>query len=227
MTTVGVLTIGQAPRFDALGAEVAAVLGAGFRVVERGALDGLTASQVEALSPGPEHALLVTLLSDGRAVTVAKERILELLQRQLQRLEEEDEASATLLLCSGPFPAFQHCRPLVQPQAALYGAVLAMAGGGRVAAMLPEPEQFEWSRREWGRVGVADPVLVAAEPYHAEARTAVGAAAGAAREAGAAVLYLDCFGYDAGMRESARAAFGGPVVLARSMAARLLAEVAS
>ena len=227
MPTVGVLTIGQSPRFDALGAEVAAVLGAGFDLVERGALDGLTAAEVEALAPGPDDQLLVTLLSDGRSVDVGKERILPLLQRQLQLLEEEDGVAATLLVCSGPFPAFRHCRPLVQPQAALYGAVLALAGGGPVAAMLPEPAQFEWSRREWRRSGVAEPVLVAAEPYQADAHTAVAAAAGDARERGGAVLYLDCFGYDASMREAARAAFGGPVVLARSLAARVLAEVAT
>jgi protein AroM len=227
MTGVGLLTIGQSPRSDALGAEVAAVMGPGFAVIERGALDGLSASEVEALAPDQGEALLVTLLRDGRSVSVVKERILELVQRQIHRLEEEDEVSATLLVCSGPFPPFAHCRPLVQPQAALYGAVLALASGGRVAAMLPKPRQFEWSRREWRRAGVRDPVLVAAEPYQAQAQAAVEAAARDARERGADVLYLDCFGYDAGMREGACAAFGGPVVLARSMAARLLAEVAS
>jgi protein AroM len=226
-TAVGVLTIGQAPRRDGLGAEISAVLGAGFRVIERGALDGLDAAEVGGLAPGDGDTLLVTLMADGRPVSVGKERILEFLQRQVCRLEEDDRVAATLLVCSGPFPAFRHRSPLVQPQASLYGAVLAVAGGGRVAALLPKPEQFEWSRREWRRVGVADPVLLAAEPYQAEAPAVVAGAARAARERGAAVLYLDCFGYDAGMRESARAAFAGPVVLARSMAARLLAEVAS
>jgi protein AroM len=227
MTGVGLLTIGQSPRFDALAAEVGAVMGPGFAVIERGALDGLPAAELEVLGPGEGEALLVTLLRDGRSVSVSKERILELVQRQIHSLEEEDGVSATLLVCSGPFPPFRHCRPLVQPQAALYGAALALAGGGLVAAMLPEPRQFEWSRREWRRAGVSDPVLVAAEPYQANAQAAVEAAAREARERGADVLYLDCFGYDAGMREGARATFGGPVVLARSMAARLLLEVAT
>ena len=69
-------------------------------------------------------------------------------------------------------------------------------------------------------------MLVAADPYRPEAGGSVAAAAREARDRGGEVLYLDCFGYDAEMRERACAEFRGPVVLARSMAARLLAEVA-
>jgi hypothetical protein len=41
-TKLGLLTIGQAPRADALADDVQAVLGDAAEVVERGALDGLT-----------------------------------------------------------------------------------------------------------------------------------------------------------------------------------------
>jgi hypothetical protein len=36
---------------------------------------------------------------------------------------------------------------------------------------------------------------------------------------------MDCFGYDLAMKAAARRAFGGPVVLARTLAARLIAEL--
>lgn len=226
MTTLGVLTIGQAPRPDSLIREIRDVLGPGFRVVERGALDGLEAAGVADLAPGPGEGVLVTLLADGTPVTVAKERILGRLQAQLDRLEEEDGAGATLLLCTGAFPPFVHRRPLVLPQAALFGAVAGLAGGARVASLVPLERQMDQARKEWAGLGVADPFLAAADPYGPGPHAAVREGAWRARQAGCGVLFLDCFGYDLAMRATAREAFGGPVLLARSLAARLAAEVA-
>jgi protein AroM len=54
----------------------------------------------------------------------------------------------------------------------------------------------------------------------------VGRQARRAAELGGKLLFLDCFGFSIHMAGIAREEFGGPVVLARSLAARLLAEVA-
>ncbi len=223
---VGILTIGQAPRADGMAAEIAAVMGPGSEVVERGALDGLDDSGVAALAPGESDDLLVTLLADGREVHLAKSGTVPLLQKQLTRLEDQDWVSATLLVCSGPFPGFMHSKPLIQPQKLLYGAALAV-GDGRVATMLPDPDQVGWSRKQWQATRVADPLVVCADPYRHDRRAQVIAAAGEAAAAGAGCLYMDCFGYDLALRDAAASVFGGPIVLARTMAARLLAEVVS
>ena len=45
---LGVLTIGESPRSDALTADMQAALGAGYKLIERGALDTL----VKPLDPG-------------------------------------------------------------------------------------------------------------------------------------------------------------------------------
>ena len=227
-TRVGMLTIGQAPRADGMAAELASVLGPGFQLVERGALDGLERRQVAELAPGPAaDTLLVTLLADGSEVRLAKSAVLPLLQRQLTALEDEDGVTATLLVCSGPFPGFEHTRPLVQPQRLLYGAALALAGEGRVAVMLPDPGQISWAREQWLAVGVADPILLAADPYQPDRDERVRAAAAEASAAGASCLYMDCFGYGLALRSVAAGAYPGPIVLARTTASRLLAEVAS
>lgn len=224
---VGVLTIGQAPRADRMAAEIGAVLGAGFEIVERGALDGLDRPALELIAPGPGDELLVSMLLDGSEVRLAKRGIIPLLQRRLSALEEDDGVAATLLVCSGPFPGFAHSRPLVQPQPLLYGAALALAGKARIAVLLPDPAQFDWARRQWLAAGVPDPLLLCADPYQPERMASVIAAAASAEAAGAGCLYLDCFGYDRTLREAAATAFQGPIVLARTTAGRLLAEVAS
>ncbi len=227
VTRVGMLTIGQAPRADGMAAEISAVLGPAFEVVERGALDRLELDEIARLAPGPADILLVTLLADGREVHLAKAAILPLLQRQISALEDDDGVAATLLVCGGPFPGFRRRRPLIQPQKLLYGAALALAGEGRVAIMLPDPNQVGWAREQWRAAGVADPLLLWADPYQPDRLARVTAAAGEAAAAGAACLYMDCFGYDLALRDAAAAAFKGPIVLARTTAGRLLAEVAS
>jgi len=52
MRTVGAITIGQTPRSDIAG-ELQTLLGAGVRVVQAGALDGLARAEIDALAPAP------------------------------------------------------------------------------------------------------------------------------------------------------------------------------
>lgn len=228
MTAVGLLTIGQASRRDELAADVAGALGDGYRVLARGALDGLSRDEIAAVGPRPGGELLVSQLADGTSVRLDRDAILARLQAQVDELETAGVV-ATLLLCTGEFPSFSHRRPLLVPSAPLRGAVLGLAAGGRIASMVPLPEQVEQDVAWWREVG-ADPIVVSADPYGREPLAAVeAAAAGLLERPGAppAVLFLDCFGYSGAMRERARRAFPGPVILARSLAARLLAELAS
>lgn len=50
MRKLGVVTIGQAPRVDLI-PEIKPILGEDVKVVERGALDGLSLKEVEAFYP--------------------------------------------------------------------------------------------------------------------------------------------------------------------------------
>ncbi|MDQ3695197.1 MAG: AroM family protein [Chloroflexota bacterium] len=222
---IGVLTIGQSPRPDGLSRDIQAVLGARVRVVERGALDGLAADDVERLAPAADDYRLITLLRDGRSVQVSKRAILERLQAQIEVLEDDEGVDATLMMCTGAFPAFRHRRSLLLPQAALYGATIGMASGGRIGSLTPLATQVAQARDKWRELGVPDAEVVVANPYGDDPTGEVAAASADARDAGAQVLFMDCFGYNLTMKAAARHAFGGPVVLARSLAARLLVEM--
>jgi protein AroM len=222
LKTIGALTIGQAPRADDLVAEMCLVLGDGYRLVERGALDGLSHAQVQALAPAGDDDLLITLMADGTPVRLGKRRILPLLQARIDELEGEG-VDATLLLCTGAFPAFAARRPVLRPQPALYGLVAGLAGDQRLGVLTPLPDQIPQTRRTWLAAGV-DPVLAAASPY-AE-RDEVAAAARQLAAAGVDLVFMDCFGYSLAMRRLAAAVLQRPVVLARSAVARIVAELA-
>jgi protein AroM len=224
--TIGVLTIGQSPRADRLGDDVRAVLGSSSRIIERGALDGMSDAEIAAIAPSnPDEYRLVTLLRDGRSVEIGKSAILDRLQRQITDLERIEGADAMLLMCTGVFPPFEHSKPLLLPQEALYGAVTGMAGGGRIGALIPLESQREQALRKWNERGVTDIRVYPASPYGADPATAIERASIAAQRDGATALFMDCFGYDREMKRVARSAFRGPVVLARTMAARLIAEM--
>lgn len=224
---LGVLTIGQAPRADGLGRDVQRIAGPAIEVVERGALDGLSAEAIAEIGPRPGDYLLITMLADGSPVRLSRSLLLPHLLERIEQLETEDEVDLTLLVCNGEFPPLRHRAPLVRPQAALFGAVLGLASGGRIGALAPLPEQVEPAVRKWRELGVEGAVVVPAEPYGPDPIAACRRGAEAARAAGADLLFMDGFAYSLEMREAARAAFNGPVVLARSLAARLAAELLS
>lgn len=225
--TIGIVTIGQSPRADHLGDDVRASLGPRTRVIERGALDDMNGAEIAAIAPtSSDDYRLITLLRNGRSVEIAKQPILERLQRAIGELETRAGVDATLLVCTGTFPSFTHRKPLLAPQAALYGAVAGMAGGGRIGALIPLAAQRQQALAKWRDYGIADVQVFPASPYGPDPARAVAAASADARVAGASLLFMDCFGYDRAMKAAARRAFGGPVVLARTLAARLIAELA-
>lgn len=224
--TIGLLTIGQSPRPDGLGHDVRTVLGSGFHVIERGALDGMSDEEIARMEPrDASDYRLITLLRTGRSVEIAKSAILQRLQEQIWDLERNADVDGTLLMCTGAFPPFEHDKPLLCPQEALYGAVTGLAGDRRLGALIPLESQREQSLRKWRERGVAEVQVFPASPYGENPIPAIEAASRAAREAGVAVLFLDCFGYDLAMKSAARQSFRGPVVLARTLAARLIAEL--
>ena len=224
--TIGVLTIGQSPRSDRLGEDVRAVLGPGFRVIERGALDGLSDAEIAGLAPrDAAEYRLVTLLRNGRSVEIGKPAILDSLQAQIRDLEQNQRVDATLLMCTGAFPRFDHERPLLAPQEALYGVVAGLAGGAGIGALIPLESQQAQALAKWREYGVTDARVFPANPYGDDPVGAIAAASQEARSAGVAALFMDCFGYDRAMKAAAKRGFGGPVLLARTLAARLIAEL--
>lgn len=225
MTTkrIGVLTIGQAPRADDTVAELRQVLGPGYAISERGALDGLGQAEIAGLEPEPGQYLLISLLADGTSVTLGKQKILPLLQQRIDAFGD-DGVDAILMLCTGTFPEFKSERLVVLPQEALYHLMLGLAGGGKkIGALTPLVDQMPQARAKWRQYGV-DPILAAASPY--AGRDEVTAAARDVAERGADLIFMDCMGYSLRMKARAKAAAGGrPVILARSAIARVLAEV--
>lgn len=235
---IGAVTIGQSPRPDVLD-EMRPLLPPGVRIVEAGALDGLSADEVHTLRPGLQGAggaraipddldvvpaaddhPLVTRLRDGREVVVSRQRLLPLVQRAVERVE--GEAHLVMMLCTGTFPRFRTTRLVLHPEHLLLYAVQAAAGGARVGVLTPSAAQIPHQERRWRAVASAVTVR-AFSPYRGGDDLDTACAAFVA--AGVELVALDCLGYTTALKREVRDRVGRPVLLARTVLARAAAEL--
>lgn len=219
---IGLVTIGQSPRRDGLVEEITQVLGSGFEVILGGALDGLSRTEIERMAPEPGDYVLTTLLSDGSSVRFAKKHILESLQRRIDEMNER-HADVIALVCTGTFPRLTTRKPLVYPQVIVPSLVKGLAQLGRVGVVTPLPEQLEQERAKWDSVGL-DVVMTHADPY-GKPELLEHACAELSSER-VDLVVLECFGHSLAMKARARELTGRPVVLVRSVLARVVAELA-
>jgi protein AroM len=219
---LGCVTIGQAPRVDVV-PDIAAVLGDGVHIVEAGALDGLTRTEVTSLAPRPGNTALASRMADGTAVALGKENILDLLQAAVTRVSELG-ATGILMLCTGKFPDFRSRVPIYSPDCLLHGAVDGLVPAGkRLGVLCPLPEQVAYAPTKWKGEG-RDVVAVSASPYYAEERFI--AEARRLLDYAPDIVLMDCMGYRRTHKKAVAQLFAGrPVILANTAAVRLLAEI--
>ena len=220
-TRIAGITVGQAPRTD-MTADLESRLSSTLELVQYGALDDLTVNDVERdLAPEPGDEVLVSRMRDGSQVTFSGAEVLPLVQARIDQAEREG-ARAIIVLCTGSFPEMRHEVPLVYPQPLFHAVARALAGGRRVAVMVPEPSQAKQAKVWWGEHGVEVDV-VSASPYAGIGgvrKTAAGL-----RESNDAFLCLDCMGFTTQMRDAAREASGLDVLLPRTLVASVVSEL--
>lgn len=214
---LGLVTIGQSPREDV----TASMFGAGgVSFVEAGALDGLDDGVIAALAPSGSEHVLVTRLTDGREVVVAKERLLPYVQSAVDRVVQHG-ASVVCVLCTGAFPELHAPALLVFPDRVLSGAFDAVVPDGTLGVLMPHPGQRDSMIEKW--TTKTRPVVTASvSPYGGED---VGDAVRQLVDAGADAVVMDCMGFDRQMLADARAAVDVPVVLANGLVGALLQEL--
>jgi protein AroM len=220
-TKIGAITIGQSPRVDVV-PEMEAILGPEIEVLQAGALDGLTRGQIAELLPGPDDWVLVSRLKDGSPVKLGESRILPRIQNCITKLEAEG-AELIVLICTGKFPVrFQSTRPLIYPQPILHAVAPQLASHGKIGVINPDRDQIKQSREIWGK-SVATVEAVAGSPYGEIAE--ISAAAYCLKGKAIDLIVMDCIGYTTAMKELVREITGKPVILARTIIARMISEM--
>lgn len=218
---LGAVTIGQSPRVD-LVPELMEMLGGNIAIKEAGALDDLTPAQIQQLAPGPNDYVLVSRLRNGGSAQMAERLVSPLVKKAIKRLYDEG-AQVIVLLCTGEFPPLEIPNGLlVIPQPLINGIGQALARDSKLGVIRPSPDQIPQATHAW-RPACKELVVVAASPY--VTGEGITLAANKLKDAEVDMIIMDCMGYTKAMQEQVRTITGKPVLLARSLVARILAEL--
>ena len=225
---IGMVTIGQSPRNDVLSV-MGPHLPRGVRVLQRGALDDFDGATVKELEPVAGQTLLVTVMRDGTEVRVAREKIAPLMQKAVDELVREG-VECIVVLCTGGFEDLRADRLILLPGRLARGLIRSLASetGTRVGVVLPSAEQIpgekEALRQQWGGLDV---FVTSASPYtELETRKKEWKrAAEELRQAKVDIVYLNCMGMDEEMKRVVQEGTRKPVILASSIAARVVGEL--
>ncbi|MGC8974657.1 MAG: AroM family protein [Thermoprotei archaeon] len=218
MKRVGLITIGQSPRIDVV-PEIKGVSGdSSIEVVECGALDKLSKEEIKALAPKESDYVLVTRLRDGSEVKVAREKILPLMQECINTLEPLVDVLG--VLCTGEFPELRSKKLLVEPSELLLKVVESLKVS-KLGVVVPDPAQVGLTEKKW-RHTASDISVLSVSPYTGtlnELRKV------SEKLRDRDLIVLDCIGFSAEAKRVVAAASRRPVLIPRTLLARVLREL--
>ena len=217
---MGVVVIGQSPR-PSVENEIAAVLSPGLAIDLRGALDGMTRAEIDAIPPSDGHDALFTLLPNGDGVTLSKKAVEARAAIQLEKFAREG-VKVAMLACTGKFPNLAPDGLVILPSAVLHNLVEAVLPKGRLGIFSPLPEQTALIAGKWQRPSV-EVVGVTLRP--GSDSEAVDEAARRMATLKPDLVVMDCMGYTRANKARVRLAYDGPVILAIAAAARVVEEL--
>ena len=223
MTKIGAITVGQSPRTDLM-PDMEKIFMDSIEVIQMGGLDGLTREEIETFTPaGPEDHVLVSRLCDGTSVTFGESHVLPRMQECIYKLEAMD-ASLILFLCTGEFPDdFDSKVPLIFPNNILTSVVPAAMPECRLAVFTPSADQVEQVTNKWLRAQAGTVTVIPVSPYNG--LEPVLSAASQIQPDEIDMIVMDCIGYTVEMKEKIHAMTGKPVVLPRTLVARMINEL--
>jgi protein AroM len=223
MDTIGMVTVGQSPRDD-LVPFMTPIFTRSVQVLEAGALDGLGRDAIAALGPGHGEVGIAARLSGGSETLLSHAKILPRVQACVDGLRARG-AELLVILCGADWTALRSDVLVVNPGRVFPAIVGALAAGRRLGVIKPSPGQIEQARQQFGERGI-EARVTAASPYTGPRRLAdVREAAEDLRRAGVDLVWMTCVGMDEAMREVVAEVTGKPVILARSILARVIDEL--
>ncbi|HEX6988669.1 MAG TPA: AroM family protein [Bacillota bacterium] len=217
--TLALITLGQTPRQDLVD-EFAPLLGFDVDVLQAGVLDGLAEAEIRQLAPKDPDDTAVTLRTDGTPVHLDARSIAPRLAERVAYVEVRGADLTVLCSTLDVEPVASRC-PVIYPARLLPRTVEALMPSGVVTVVVPLHRQERAARRRWAML---DGRLVVAvhHPYEDDNLNEL---AGQCRDAGSALVVMDSFAYSAEGCRDVAAATGLPVLSARRLVARIVAEL--
>ncbi len=222
MHPIAMITVGQAPRDD-LVPHMQAVFSRKVDIWQAGVLDGLSGEAMADLWPDPGEVGIVARLLAGSNTLLSHRKILPRVQALVDQAVAL-QASPIVILCGADWSALRSPTLIVNPGKVFPAIVSALASGWRLGVIKPSAGQIEQARKQFADRGI-QAVVTAASPYTGERRLRdVRGAAEHLRDAGVDLVWMSCVGMDEAMRAITSEVTGKPVILARTILARVIDE---
>jgi len=218
---LGAISIATSAR-DSLIEGLAAHLPAHVSIHPYGLLDDLSDDDVATLAPNAGEAGIVSHTASGREVLLSHQKILPGVSKLVAQAED-DGVFATVVLCGAGWADVPRRRPLVDPGALFPANIRALAGAQRLGIIKPSAGQIEKERARYSAWG-HDVVVTSASPFNGGADE-FRRAASQLRAAGAELIWMTCVGFEDEYRTVVAEETGVPVILARPLLGRIVAEV--
>ncbi|NGP45720.1 AroM family protein [Bacillaceae bacterium SIJ1] len=219
---IGVVTIGQAPRTDLI-PEVEKFFPHNVEFIQRGVLDHFTHEKLDQIKPEPGQTTLVSRLKDGTDATMAKEKILPIIQQIISEFNQ-DQVNLIVLACTGEFKPFHSDVPIIYPDYLLnHVAQGIFRNKGQIGIIVPLPEQFKSIEQKWKSAGFKA-IPAASSPYAFDEQSLI-TAANELRNYDINTIVLDCIGYSEQMKVIVKKHSRKNVILSRNIVFKNAAEL--
>ncbi|MCO7174863.1 AroM family protein [Sporolactobacillus kofuensis] len=223
MASLGVLTIGQAPRTD-VQPIIEAHLTKNTDLIQKGALDGLSKERIKELAPSNAlHSdyILTSRLKNGDHVAMDRRKLQPLVQKRINDFEQEN-VNHILLLCTGVFPQLTtKTAQIIEPDHVLPQVIKLMLGNKRLGVIVPLAEQVANIDHKFSDVDL-DPLLTHASPYEKNKDDFIKAAMVLKDQVD--LIVMDCMGYNEEMRSWVAHYTHLPVLLSNALMAKIISE---
>ncbi len=223
MPLIGMATIGQSPRAD-LVPHMQARFSSPVDIIEMGALDDLNAAEIAALGPDSGEVGIVARLRDGSSVLLSHAKIMPRMQRIVDAMNGAG-CRFIVILCGADWSDIRSRCLIVNPGRVFPSVITALAHGRRLGIIKPSAGQVDAERERYARLHI-DAVVTAASPYTGDRRLEL--ARQAARHLAqheVDLVWMTCVGMDEAMRRIVEEETGKPVILARTILARIVDEL--
>lgn len=215
---IGLVALGHSPRKDH--EDVYAAIAPGIERKLVGGLDSLSPDQARALEDKSGISPLVCLLSDKTTVEIPLPVLFPYLKQQVERLAE-DGAALAVVLCSGGFPRFDCAIPVVLPGMVVPAIVAGLYPEKQIGLIVPNEAQVSAALAHWKSRGV-EAVSAVVSPYEGKGFEAAGEKFRAVKTD---VVAIDCMGFTNEHRNRLRNLCGCPVLLPKTLTARVALEM--
>jgi protein AroM len=215
---IGLVVLGHSPREDHEAVYELIAPGVKRKVV--GGLDSLTCAQARKLEDKTGISPLVCLLSDQTTVEIPLPVLFPYLKKQVDSLADAG-ASLAVVLCSGGFPRFDCAIPVVLPGLVVPRIVAGCYPNKKIGLIVPNEAQQAAALAHWKSQGV-EAVSAVVSPYEG---TGFEEAGQKFRASGADFVAIDCMGFKEEHREQLKMLCGCPVMLPKTLVARVALEI--